>query len=817
MLPPLNPYIAGAALSGERGFFGRNNIIRKVKQILRHPTDNAIILYGQRRIGKTSVLLQLQHRLSPPDFVPIYFDLMDMARLPINQVLYNLAVTAASEIGLTFPKQVDFTDNPNAFDKLFLPKLYEILEPDCRPVFLFDEFDVLDLATERDLPETAAARAFRPYLYHLLTTQPRLAFVLVFGRRMEDMSVGFSSTLKAAKPFRISFLKHDEAGELILQAEQQDIIHYDRAAVDRIMTLTRCHPYLTQLVCQILFDRAFDLLSDEDKPNITVADIESAIPDVLEIGGHAFRWIWDGLPPAERIIFSAIASQSSEGIIFSEDDVISVLQNAGIRILMQELDRAPKKLVEWQMLEQIDGGYRFMVELLRRWVAENRPLNKVKDELDRINPRADMLYQIAVEYHRDLENAQAISRLREALNHNPNHVKAHFLLGIVLREENRLAEAVVEFEKTYQLDEREGRYELLMTLLQYGEALERDDNGEDALAVYDQVLKILPSEQTARNRRSILIKKLTKNVDSTRIQKVPMQDTVEPFGRVIYWDLPNEQGRVVRANILMYAKMEGVKVGIAIDGSGSMEDIFGKKPLSAFLPPPPNQVKPVAQAMSVYLAKKSIDKKVTVIYWATDRNGNSIEILGDLSVNEAKKFEFNPPTYYGTGTQLLPALKYFTDGKQRDDLYEASWGMYVFITDGAIDDLERVEQYCMQLAKDIKSGQRNNLKLVIIGLGNQVYENQLESLHNLKIETDVDLWDGTIVPRIQDLPKIFTEVVGEEMPNISEDCLVTDDKSNVVADYQDTGLPNVLEFVLPADAKFFSLHVAGKIYVQQFP
>ncbi len=43
MLPPLNPYIAGAALSGERGFFGRNNIIRKVKQILRHPTDNAII------------------------------------------------------------------------------------------------------------------------------------------------------------------------------------------------------------------------------------------------------------------------------------------------------------------------------------------------------------------------------------------------------------------------------------------------------------------------------------------------------------------------------------------------------------------------------------------------------------------------------------------------------------------------------------------------------------------------------------------------------------------------------------------------------
>ena len=78
-LPPPNPYIAGTALGGERGFFGREDVLREVERTLRRPADNAIVLYGQRRIGKTSILLQLQRRLPAPPFVPIYFDLMDKA------------------------------------------------------------------------------------------------------------------------------------------------------------------------------------------------------------------------------------------------------------------------------------------------------------------------------------------------------------------------------------------------------------------------------------------------------------------------------------------------------------------------------------------------------------------------------------------------------------------------------------------------------------------------------------------------------------------------------------------------------------------
>ena len=75
-VPPRNPYIAGKALSDEHGFFGREDIFRLVETALSSPAHNALVLFGQRRIGKTSILLQLRRHLPTPPFRPIYFDLM---------------------------------------------------------------------------------------------------------------------------------------------------------------------------------------------------------------------------------------------------------------------------------------------------------------------------------------------------------------------------------------------------------------------------------------------------------------------------------------------------------------------------------------------------------------------------------------------------------------------------------------------------------------------------------------------------------------------------------------------------------------------
>jgi len=300
------------------------------------------------------------------------------------------------------------------------------------------------------------------------------------------------------------------------------------------------------------------------------------------------------------------------------------------------------------------------------------------------------------------------------------------------------------------------------------------------------------------------------------VSEVPKADVVEPFGKVVYWDKPDGSGRVVQAFIPMEKPIEGAKMGLAIDGSGSMQNLFGRPP-RAIIPSTPNHVQPVARLMSAYLAKKAADGRVTTIYWATGPGGKDIQELGDLTVVEAEKHDFPPPNNYGTGTQLVPALQYFTDGKQRPDLHSAVWGMYVFITDGAIEDMDAIEQYCTQLAKDIDAGRRNDLKLVIIGLGDQIDEEQLDRLDDLETDTEVDLWDAKLATEMQDLSELFTEVVDERTIIAAGDGVVKDDSGDVVMDYRDTGLPSILRFTLPAGTTSFTLEVGGWSVAQPLP
>lgn len=112
---PLNPYIAGSALDGPEGFFGREDILRLVETELRSPHQNAVVLFGQRRIGKTSILLQLRRRLPESGFVPVYLDLMDRARRPLGAVLAELADNVALELGLKPPEPDRFDDEGRHF------------------------------------------------------------------------------------------------------------------------------------------------------------------------------------------------------------------------------------------------------------------------------------------------------------------------------------------------------------------------------------------------------------------------------------------------------------------------------------------------------------------------------------------------------------------------------------------------------------------------------------------------------------------------------------------------------------------------------
>jgi len=289
---------------------------------------------------------------------------------------------------------------------------------------------------------------------------------------------------------------------------------------------------------------------------------------------------------------------------------------------------------------------------------------------------------------------------------------------------------------------------------------------------------------------------------------------VEPFGEVNVH--PDSGGKVrVVATILMEPAREGTQTGIALDGSGSMaplygvgEDqggggffagLFGKKKA-----PPPNQVSPVAQKLCSYLAEKiDADGGTTCIYWATGPGGSKIQEVGDLTADEAKDHDFAPPQEFGTGTQLLPAVKYFLERFE-----DAPWGFYVFITDGELHDLDEVKAYSTRLARDVAAKRRRPVKMVLVGVGPNVNEEQMEQLDDLETGTEVDLWDHKLAAEMRVLQEIFAEVV-DKNARIADKARILDHAGKVVKDFSDTGMTGFIEFRIDAGSPYFTLEVNG--------
>src|SRR5262249_57496105 len=148
--------------------------------------------------------------------------------------------------------------------------------------------------------------------------------------------------------------------------------------------------------------------------------------------------------------------------------------------------------------------------------------------------------------------------------------------------------------------------------------------------------------------------------------------------------------------------------------------------------------------------------------------------VGDLTADQAETHVFGAPREFGTGTQLLPAVRYFVERFR-----SAPWGFYVFITDGELHDLDEVIAYSKRLAQDVASRRRNPVKFVLIGVGPDVNEHQMEELDDLETGTDVDLWDHKLAAQIPVLPEIFAEVV-DKNARVADNGRILDPQGNVV-------------------------------------
>ena len=488
-----NPYILTPLTEGV-GFYGRDSVMRFVRNTLSSPFQNVIVLFGQRRIGKTSVLYQLMRPAhTPPGFRPIFFDLQGRAQHRLGQVLYGLAREIARALAIEIPPREAFEDE-SYFQYGFLPRVYEALAGE-RLLVLVDEFDVLG---GEAVPSDAAYNALFSYLQDLLIDEQRhLTFVFVVGRRLDELPSRIKATFKSAQCKRISVLD-PEAAEQLVREPAADRVRYTDAAVGELLDLTAGHPYFLQLLCYELCERATRAgQSVVDAPAVD-ADLRSA---AMELGMGGLSWFWDEFPPAERFILSAIAHITRDHEAASLQEIGRTLREHGVHLQGMELSTAPAVLVDWEIIEAAGrDAFRFRVPFLREWILRKHSLDQAKRELEQISARAVLLYESARRLHHAGDLEPAVTEYRRALAANPNHARAQLGLAQGLYESGRVEAATDCFERAFRLDPESARDGLIAAHRDLGSILENDGRFDLARPHYQRVLDISPEDPSARVR-----------------------------------------------------------------------------------------------------------------------------------------------------------------------------------------------------------------------------------------------------------------------------------------------------------------------------
>jgi ABC-type amino acid transport substrate-binding protein/tetratricopeptide (TPR) repeat protein len=500
-----NPYIAGNSVGGSPAFVGRAEILRDVRQVLRHRQENAIVLYGQRRIGKTSVLKELEAKLKNDGvYHPIFFDLLGKVHQSLEKVLSDLADTISDGLG-TGPSNLG-KDPKTEFRKILLPNLLNNLGTKSL-VLLFDEFDALDDPTSKQ-----TSQDFFHYLRDLLfpvnpkerLNPERISFVFVIGRNIDDIDNIALSLFKGISTKKVSLLEHKDTIKLIRFSEVNNSLQWTDEVIEKVWELTNGHPFLTQCLCKHIWDHLYDEMPNTS-PVVTLEDIEAAIPKTLDSSRSALDWLWSGLPPAEQVVASVLASVGAKTI--SESDLESLLKKNGMQDV-KELKNAPNILQKWDLIEKVEGGYRFRVELLRRWIEKNKSPGQgeeVEDFQEKVNFRkeADIHYKHGLDFYEASNIEKALSELNRAVMLNPAHEKANQKLAEILIEKEQYEEARKVLERLYRYQKVAARERLISVLLTLAKISEREhgQQGEkEQLDFYKKVLELDAEEPEAKSQ-----------------------------------------------------------------------------------------------------------------------------------------------------------------------------------------------------------------------------------------------------------------------------------------------------------------------------
>jgi hypothetical protein len=285
-VPSSNPYKTGDPVYPPL-FVGRGGVFNRIREVWTSKADpDSIILYGHRRMGKSSILRNLGD-YAPPGHLLVYVDLKGETAFAegTHHLLRGLAgavAWAARERGLDVPEPdpADYLSPAEAGPtfRRHLRRTLAALPEGASLVLALDEFEAVDDGVSTG----KIGREIYGYL-RALSQEPRLVLVFAGLHTLGEMSRDYRAAFFGSYVnICVSYLSPEAAERLIARPTPDFPLNYDPAVVQRIIHETHGQPLLVQRVCQELVNHVNHELFDlerEREARVLPEDLKAVLSD----------------------------------------------------------------------------------------------------------------------------------------------------------------------------------------------------------------------------------------------------------------------------------------------------------------------------------------------------------------------------------------------------------------------------------------------------------------------------------------------------------------------------------------------------------
>lgn len=396
-----NPYAryANGGVVGDDMFYGRTELIANIADAIckERSQSKSIVIFGQKRSGKSSILYHLEKKLKQEDDL-LVVNIENIGALMdekssvalLYQILWailnKLQFVIEDEIlekgrpifSLPFPNDTQFYTHlsPLTFfrDLLTLFKRTAARTPGWEKVhvvLLIDEFSyVYGKIISGQLSEDFMKN------WKALLQNNFFSVVLVGQDVMPKFIQRFPNDFAAMQDIRVNYLEEEEARRLIDEPIRlgEGKSRYREKAIERILDLTAGSPFYIQIICSRLVEymnsERAELVTYADVDNVKNALIDSAKPNPLE-WNHFDNLVSSGDNSPDAIsdedaikVLKVIAKNSRAGSC-SLDTVLNNVEKTvcPVKVILLDLEKR-------QVIECKEGQYyRIRVGLFKEWLT----------------------------------------------------------------------------------------------------------------------------------------------------------------------------------------------------------------------------------------------------------------------------------------------------------------------------------------------------------------------------------------------------------------------------------------------------------------